>query len=271
MTTPPTPAEVAEARAWFDGHPDRVNEIGTYYVDSWTEEYAAVLVRYALAFGERAALAAPAEQPREDYPGWVAPDRTLVAFCRNVPDYDDGEPCSGEIRFRWGQSQSSLCSVCGARCGIAVAEWDRVEYDAARSVSESQTPSAVPAVSAGGAGRDLTAQDVAVALDGVTHLSRQTRDEVARELNGIARPAATWAQATEQTTETTTEYRVTATAPTGPVSSAAYSVWDARGLARGWRDRGWTDVQIESMTRTTTTSVSPWSPVAVHDENGAQR
>lgn len=39
------------------------------------------------------------------------------------------------------------------------------------------------------AGRDLTAQDVGVALDGVTHLSRQIRDEVARELNGIARPA----------------------------------------------------------------------------------
>lgn len=62
MITPPTPAEVAEARAWFEANPGEVDGVDWNEItNGTTARHAAVLVRYALACGERAALAAPAE------------------------------------------------------------------------------------------------------------------------------------------------------------------------------------------------------------------
>jgi hypothetical protein len=45
----------------------------------------------------------------------------LVARCENVHE-PDGTPCTGRLSFRWGQSDAA-CDTCGARCGIAVADW----------------------------------------------------------------------------------------------------------------------------------------------------
>jgi hypothetical protein len=56
-------------------------------------------------------------------------ERVLVARCDNYRE-DVDQACHGEIRFRWGMSQSDPCDVCGARCGIAVAAWERVELTA---------------------------------------------------------------------------------------------------------------------------------------------
>jgi hypothetical protein len=52
--------------------------------------------------------------------------RVLVARCDNYRE-DVDQACHGEIRFRWGMSQSGPCDVCGSRCGVAVAAWERVE------------------------------------------------------------------------------------------------------------------------------------------------
>lgn len=54
------------------------------------------------------------------------PGRVLVARCQSYR-FDVDRPCAGEVRFRWGQSQSDPCSECRGREGIAVAAWDRVE------------------------------------------------------------------------------------------------------------------------------------------------
>lgn len=56
----------------------------------------------------------------------VGQSRVLVARCENYREDVDQE-CHGEIRFRWGMSQSDPCDVCGGRCGVAVAAWERVE------------------------------------------------------------------------------------------------------------------------------------------------
>lgn len=51
---------------------------------------------------------------------------TLVARCSNYPEPDAGRTrCPGRLRFRWGQSEAP-CDTCGARCGVAVADWVEV-------------------------------------------------------------------------------------------------------------------------------------------------
>lgn len=50
----------------------------------------------------------------------------LVARCTNYLE-DVDAPCAGLMRFRWGQSEAA-CHACGARCGVAVADWLRVKH-----------------------------------------------------------------------------------------------------------------------------------------------
>jgi hypothetical protein len=66
----------------------------------------------------------PVEQPAPplDLP------TVLVARCERYRE-DLDAPCTGRIRFRWGQSQAA-CGTCGAYCGVAVAAWERVEQPA---------------------------------------------------------------------------------------------------------------------------------------------
>lgn len=259
-------------------------------------------LRAALADTTRDSGAAPAEQPcvREGL----------------TPDIDGGTDtlivdCSvhGEI----GRIPADRHTVRDGE--YADAEELFAQHVAARSVS----PSAVPAVSdtSPSAGRDLTAQDVAVAFD-MWHCSEDPSDDerAAEHLNRIARPADTGcaccadpsddlgfvgdecgryigsgcghpfadhrrpADTGTQATEQTTEYRVTGKPPvTGGgldedegISSSdplTFEEADHRSLILEKRN-GWTDVRVESRTKTVSTSVSPWSPVAVHDENGAQ-
>lgn len=240
MSTPPTPAEVAEARAWFDERPHALPRPDQIVPDFY--RHAAVLVRYALAGGERAALAdgdagdttrgsgaAPAEQPREDHPD-------IGTVFRELRDV------SG---MRWqleGVDPDDVTSFSAAEVLHML--------DAARSVS----PSAVPAVSdpspsAGGAGRDLTAQDVQDAARGWALIHPLAREHIADHLNAIARPADTGTQAT-QATEQTTEYRVVM--DFGPRWMTVTADEVAAELRAGRR--------MEQR------SVSPWSPVDVHDE-----
>jgi hypothetical protein len=52
----------------------------------------------------------------------------LVARCENEVEQPDltAIPCKGELHFEWGM-QEAACKTCGAYCGVAVAEWIRVE------------------------------------------------------------------------------------------------------------------------------------------------
>lgn len=232
--TPPTPAEVAEARAWFDEFPDRADEVEVGDAGGRTLLHAAVLVRYALACGERAALT-----------DGVAGDTT-----RGSGAAPAAQPNPLRTRADWRRA---------AREDAAAA----LEETLARSTYPD--PSAVPAVSdpspsAGGAGRDLTAQDVQDAARGWALIHPLAREHIADHLNAIARPADTGTQATEQTTE----YRVVLTS-------------NRKSYASATGDSGLTDLldtfkkSINSGALTIEQrSVSPWSPVAVHDENGAQ-
>ncbi len=56
--------------------------------------------------------------------------RELIAACGNTHWNEDGadDGCPGELRFRWGMTQAE-CDTCGAWCGIAVADWSRVEIN----------------------------------------------------------------------------------------------------------------------------------------------
>jgi hypothetical protein len=51
--------------------------------------------------------------------------RELVAECGNRIE-PDGHRCVGQLRYRWGMTEAA-CDACGARCGIAVAEWLTVQ------------------------------------------------------------------------------------------------------------------------------------------------
>jgi hypothetical protein len=54
------------------------------------------------------------------------PDNELIARCENVTGYGEDETsCPGLLHFRWGMSQAA-CDVCGAWCGVAVADWVEV-------------------------------------------------------------------------------------------------------------------------------------------------
>lgn len=64
------------------------------------------------------------DRARDEQPALELP-AVLVARCKNHRE-DLDEPCTGRIRFRWGQSQAA-CDTCGGYCGIAVAAWERVE------------------------------------------------------------------------------------------------------------------------------------------------
>lgn len=59
---------------------------------------------------------------------------TLVARCENVDETTEAR-CTGRLRFTWGMPEAA-CDACGARCGIAVAEWLRVEPAASPAVDE---------------------------------------------------------------------------------------------------------------------------------------
>lgn len=59
-------------------------------------------------------------------------EAVLVARCENVTE-PDGTPCPGRLRYHWGQSDAA-CDTCGGRCGIAVANWERVEPDGLRAL-----------------------------------------------------------------------------------------------------------------------------------------
>lgn len=238
--TPPTPAEVAEARAWFREDPDVTLE-QLDYGDAPAAQYAAVLVR--------AALAAPAEQPcvREGL----------------TPDIDGGT--------------DTLIVDCSVHGEIGRIPADRLTHDELLSLAmlllaqhvaaRPASPSAVPAVSDGGAGRDLTAQDVQDAFLAAQDEPQMSYSGVADDLNAIARPADTGTQATEQTTEPDGYPYVVAlrmddgspgdlwNAVTYPTVESAAKVARAAG---------------RSVYELTEVPVSPWSPVAVHDENGAQ-
>jgi hypothetical protein len=67
--------------------------------------------------------AAPVVQPADQ----PAPDTrpTLVARCENFRE-DVEQPCTGRIRYRWGQPDAA-CDTCDGRCGVAVADWISVE------------------------------------------------------------------------------------------------------------------------------------------------
>lgn len=66
-----------------------------------------------------------ADTPPPDEPTVTIP-RELLAHCDNVTDDFKGGRCPGLLRYRWGQSDAA-CDTCGARCGIAVATWARVD------------------------------------------------------------------------------------------------------------------------------------------------
>jgi hypothetical protein len=48
----------------------------------------------------------------------------LIAKCEN--EIEQSDFCDGELRFEWGMGQAA-CDTCGAWCGIAVADWRRIE------------------------------------------------------------------------------------------------------------------------------------------------
>jgi hypothetical protein len=64
----------------------------------------------------------------------VRTETVLTARCTNVmdrPPTGTGTRCTGALEFRWGESQAK-CPVCGAYCGIAVADWQCVTTEAVR-------------------------------------------------------------------------------------------------------------------------------------------
>lgn len=277
MTTPPTPAEVAEAIAYFRWvyvAPDEFDEselIGSGNVAQ--KRFAAVLVRAALADTTRDSGAAPAEQPREVMSGieiWASPDGTVTirgeigvrfidefyrppadavrlvpvspsAVPAEQPRDDEVESIAVALWHLWGDVSSGAVARPGPvddRFHELIA---RVRALAARSVS----PSAVPAVSAGGAGRDLTAADVESAMSAVPDVETPQVyfQRVVDRLNRIARPADTGTQAIEYRTVTDHGTRHATVSRTVALTE----------LRRGTR--------VESRLAAT-----PWSPVAVHDE-----
>lgn len=58
----------------------------------------------------------------------MTPRPVLVARCDNYNETSVpyAAPCPGEMRFTWG-AQQAKCTHCNAWCGIAVANWVRVE------------------------------------------------------------------------------------------------------------------------------------------------
>jgi hypothetical protein len=120
MSAPPTPEQVAAALAWFRSHPAAADCIGADMPEPYADDHAITLVR--------AALAAPAEQPRED-------------------DSREHMRVQDAIEQRLRDA------------GYGDEAWFADVIDGAAEAALA----AVPAVSAG---RDLTAQDVQRAYDG---------------------------------------------------------------------------------------------------------
>jgi hypothetical protein len=53
------------------------------------------------------------------------PSAVLVARCASFNEMTE-VVCPGELRFTWGMDQAA-CDTCGGWCGVAVANWVRVE------------------------------------------------------------------------------------------------------------------------------------------------
>lgn len=91
-------------------------DIAEKQLDQWKAECRALEAETARLRAEPAARTPQPARPEV---------RELVARCENVSE-PDGVPCSGHLRYRWGQSDAP-CDTCGGRCGIAVAAWVRVD------------------------------------------------------------------------------------------------------------------------------------------------
>lgn len=145
--------------------------------------------------------------------------------------------------------------------------WFRADPGRVRDLDDVDNRSAaiaiVNAVLAGDvpAGRDLTAQDVRDALhDGGRSI---THEGVATRLNRIARPsggAGSVSPDDAPTTETHTEYRVTATAPEidPPVSDTYRDRASAQAKAQRWTSLRYPGVRVEFRTVSTTTRTTAW-------------